>query len=78
MLPMSEVVIGVSVFTALCLATRALRLYGIFGLAILSMLFPVVVLVLAFVAATVFVVLRHPTFPKEVSNAIRSLFVGRR
>jgi hypothetical protein len=44
---MVEVVTGVIVFTALCMATKALRLYGVVGLAILSMIFPAVTLLLA-------------------------------
>ena len=44
---MIEVITGVAVFTILCIATKALRLYGVIGVAILSMLFPAATLVLA-------------------------------
>lgn len=44
---MSEAVIGFTVFTVLCLATKALRLYGVIAAALLAMLFPFVSLVLA-------------------------------
>jgi hypothetical protein len=76
---MLEVVSGVAVFTALCLSIPALRLYGVFGLSILAMLFPVVVLVLAILAGAVFVFARrNPSHSKGASNVIRELFVGRR
>jgi hypothetical protein len=56
---MVEVITGVAVFTALCLATKTLRLYGVFGLAILSMLFPVVTLVLTLVGASAYLLFRN-------------------
>jgi len=51
---MVEVITGVAVFTALCLAIKALRLYGVIGLALLSMLMPLVTLVLALVGAVAY------------------------
>jgi hypothetical protein len=56
---MVEVITGVAVFTALCLATKTLRLYGVVGLAILSMLFPVVTLVLTLVGASAYLLFRN-------------------
>ena len=50
---------GLAVFTALCLLTKALRLYAFIGLAILSMLFPVVALVLAFVGVGTYLLIRN-------------------
>lgn len=44
---MLEVFTGLSVFTVLCLAIKALRLYGVIGVAILAMLRPAVTLALA-------------------------------
>jgi hypothetical protein len=56
---MVEVITGVAVFTALCLATKTLRLYGVFGLAILSMFSPVVTLVLTLVGASAYLLFRN-------------------
>ena len=56
---MLEVVTGVTVFTILCLATKALRLYGVVGLAILSMMYPIVVLALALIGGAVFLLFFH-------------------
>ena len=50
---------GLAVFTALCLFTKAMRLYAFFGLAILSMLFPFLALVLALACAGTYLVIRH-------------------
>ncbi len=51
---MLEVVTGVTVFAILCLAIKALRLYGVVGLAILSMMYPIVVLALALIGGAVY------------------------
>ncbi len=56
--PMLEVVTGVTVFAILCLATKALRLYGVVGLAILSMMYPIVVLALALAGSAVYLLFR--------------------
>jgi hypothetical protein len=56
---MLEVVTGVTVFTILCLATKALRLYGVVGLAILSMMYPIVVLALALAGSAVYLLFFH-------------------
>jgi hypothetical protein len=55
---MLEVTTGVAVFAILCLATKALRLYGVVGLAILSMMFPFVVLALALVGGAAYLLFR--------------------
>lgn len=55
---MVEVITGVTVFTILCLATKALRLYGVVGLAILSMMFPLVVLMLALIGGAAYLLFR--------------------
>jgi hypothetical protein len=52
---MLSVVFGLSVFTAICLATRNLRLYGAIGLALIAMIIPVVTLALAVVAVVAWV-----------------------
>ena len=51
---MVEVITGVAVFTTLCLASKTLRLYGVVGLAILSMLSPAVTLVLALLGGSAY------------------------
>ena len=51
---MLEVLTGVAVFTVLCLAIKTLRLYGVVGVAILSMLFPLATLVLALAGGTAY------------------------
>jgi hypothetical protein len=56
---MVEVVTGVAVFTALCLASKTLRLYGVFGLAILSMFSPVVTLLLTLVGGSAYLLFRN-------------------
>lgn len=56
---MLEVLTGFCVFTVLCLATKALRLYGVVGLAILSMIHPGVTLVLAVVGGTAYLLFRN-------------------
>jgi len=58
---MVEVITGVAVFTILCLVTKALRLYGVVGLAILSMIFPAVTLVLALAGGTAYFIYRNIT-----------------
>ena len=55
---MVEVLTGVTVFTALCLATKALRLYGVIGLAVLSMIHPGVTLLLAITGAGAYLLFR--------------------
>lgn len=55
---MLEVITGLAVFTALCLLTRALRLYAFIGLAILSMLFPWAALLLALVGGVAYALFR--------------------
>ena len=56
---MLEVITGLAVFTALCLATKALRLYAFIGLAILSMIFPLATLVLALTGASAYLLFRN-------------------
>lgn len=56
---MVEVITGVAVFTILCMATKALRLYGVVGVAILSMLFPLATLVLALTGGTAYLLFRN-------------------
>ncbi len=58
---MLEVITGLTVFTALCMATKSLRLYGVMGVAILSMLFPLATLVLALAGGTAYL-LFHQRF----------------
>ncbi len=58
---MLEVISGLAVFTALCLAIKALRIYGVASLSILAVLFPVVVLALAFVGGAVYLLFRSRT-----------------
>lgn len=48
---------GLLVFSALCLAIKPLRLYGVSGLAILSILYPLVILALAAAALLLLVLL---------------------
>jgi hypothetical protein len=55
---MLEVITGVAVFTALCLASKTLRLYGFVGVAVLSMLHPAVTLVLAVIGGTAYLLFR--------------------
>jgi hypothetical protein len=52
---MLSVVFGLSVFTAICLATRNLRLYGAIGLALIAMVIPALTLALAAVALVAWV-----------------------
>ena len=56
---MLEVILGFSVFAALCLATKALRLYGVLALAVLSMLYPFAAMVLAIIGGTAFFIFRN-------------------
>jgi hypothetical protein len=56
---MLEVITGVTVFTILCLATKALRLYGVVGLAILSMIYPFVALALALIGGVAYLLFFH-------------------
>ena len=56
---MIEVITGVAVFTVLCMATKALRLYGVIGVTILSMLFPLATLVLALASGTAYFIFRN-------------------
>jgi hypothetical protein len=56
---MVEVITGLAVFTALCLITKALRLYAFIGLAILSMLFPLAILVLALTGGVAYLLFRN-------------------
>jgi hypothetical protein len=55
---MLEVISGLVVFTALCFAIKALRLYGVASLSILAILFPVAVLVLALVGGAAYLLFR--------------------
>lgn len=55
---MLEVISGLAVFTALCLAIKALRVYGVASLSILAVLFPVVVLVLAIIGGAAYLLFR--------------------
>lgn len=54
---MLEVISGLVVFTALCFAIKALRIYGVASLSILAVLFPVV-LVLALVGGAAYLLFR--------------------
>ncbi len=65
---MLEVTTGVAVCTALSLATKALRLYGVVGLAILSMMFPVVVLALAVFGGAAYLLFRSHLLKQGDSN----------
>lgn len=56
---MLEVTTGLAVFTALCLATKALRFYAFVGIPILSMLFPLAALVLALAGASGYLLFRN-------------------
>ncbi len=56
---MLEVITGLAVFTALCLITKALRLYAFIGLAILSMLYPLATLVLALTGGIAYLLFRN-------------------
>jgi len=56
---MLEVITGLAVFTALCLITKALRLYAFIGLAILSMLYPLATLVLALTGGIAYLFFRN-------------------
>ncbi|MCX7150554.1 MAG: hypothetical protein NTY05_14305 [Rhodocyclales bacterium] len=56
---MLEVITGVTVFTVLCLATKALRLYGVIGLALLSMIMPMATLVLVIAGAGAYLLFRY-------------------
>lgn len=56
---MFEVVSGLAVFTALCFAIKALRIYGVASLSVLAILFPVVVLALAVVGGAAYFIFRN-------------------
>lgn len=55
---MLEVLSGLVVFTAVCFALKALRIYGVASLSILAVLFPFVVLVLALVGGAAYLLFR--------------------
>jgi len=59
---MVEAILGFSVFAALCLATKALRLYGVLALAVLSMLYPFAAMVLAAIAGAAVLIFRNSSF----------------
>lgn len=50
---------GLAVFTVLCLITKAFRLYAFIGLAVLSMLFPLLTLVLALAGVSAYLFFRN-------------------
>lgn len=51
---MLEVISGLVVFTALCFAIKALRIYGVASLSIIAVLFPIAVLALAIVGGAAY------------------------
>ena len=55
---MLEVTSGLVVFTILCFAIKALRIYGVASLSLLAVLFPVVVLALALVGGAAYLLFR--------------------
>lgn len=55
---MLEVISGLIVFTALCFAIKALRIYGVASLSNIAVLFPIAVLVLALVGGAAYLLFR--------------------
>lgn len=56
---MLEVITGLLVFTILCLAIKTLRIYAVFSLSLLAVLFPRSVLALALFGGAIYLLFIH-------------------
>jgi len=74
---MLEVVTALAAFTGLCLCTKTLRLYGVIGIALLSLLFPVAMLAMLILGTAIYLYFSSTQPTKGENHVIRKLLARR-